>query len=524
VSGRAAGRPAIGAVTAAVIATCAAAVLAGVAGGLLKVFEPAGDAWISFLRGERDLWGFAPGAAWRWALGALGLTAALTGGMVLVQRVFLNANGTGIPQTMAAVAIEPGPARGRVLSGWLALGKSLLLVVGICVGLTIGREGPTVHLAACLFWLLWTRVPMPRNWARSGLLTAAGAAGIAAAFNTPVAGLVFAVEEMSRRFNKADAPLLFRSALLSTAAVVAVGWFVPNLGGEPGVLIRSADDAMFYGPIAPPLPLGDANFLGQVAAILLLAIPVGLLGGLFAVAVARSAGLVGRTLATHRGSVWAIGIGLGALLSAVMLLSGGLSMGSGHDQTLRMLHGEFDPPPWFALPKALGSLICLASGVPGGLFDPSLTVGAGLGCALHGWIESTIGAIDRRLLVLAMMAAYFGGVTRSPITAAVICAEMTGGWSLLLVLGPAALLASAASGLVCPVPLYLWLSQSFFRLLIAEPGARIDRGEAADLDLPPIPEVEAALEGASTEAPWMSVAEQRRIEHADARRDRTVPQ
>jgi H+/Cl- antiporter ClcA len=505
-------RPSIGGVAAAVLATCGVALLAGVAGGLLKVVEPAGDAWIAFLRGERDLWGFAPAAAWRWMLGGFGLVAAVTGGMVLVQRVFVNANGTGIPQTMAAVAMEPGPARGRVLSGWLAAGKSLLLALGICVGLTIGREGPTVHLAACLFWLLWTRVPMPRNWARTGLLSAAGAAGIAAAFNTPVAGLVFAVEEMSRRFNKGDAPLLFRSALLSTAAVFAVGWFVPNLGGEPGSLIRSADDALFYGPIAPPLPIADANFPAQLGAVLALAIPVGLLGGLFAVAVARCAGLVGHTLAARRGSVWAIGIGLGVLLSATMLLSGGLSMGSGHGQTLRMLHGEFDPPAWFALPKAIGSLLCLASGVPGGLFDPSLTVGAGLGSALHGWVESAIGPIDRRLLILAMMAAYFGGVTRSPITAAVICAEMTGGWPLLLVLGPAALLASAASGLVCPVPLYLMLSQSFFRLLIAEPGAKIDRGKAADLDLPPIPEVEAALGGESSEADWMSVAEQRRIE------------
>ncbi|MGA1399397.1 MAG: chloride channel protein [Phycisphaerales bacterium] len=502
-------RPSLGLVTLAVTATCAAALLAGVAGGFLKMVEPWGDAWIGFLRGEHDLAGFAPAPWVRWTLGALGVTGAITAGMVLVQRVFVNANGTGIPQAMAAVAIQPGPARGRVLSGWLAFGKSLLLIVGILAGLTIGREGPTVHLAACLFWLLWTRVPMPRNWARTGLLTAAGAAGIAAAFNTPIAGLIFAIEEMSRRFNKADAPLLFRSALLSTAAVFAVGWFVPNLGGEPGVLIRSYDDAMFYGPIAPPLPLADSNFFGQAAALLVLAIPAGILGGLFAVAVARSASFVGQTKARRRQSVWIFGIGLGLILSIVMLASGGLSMGSGHGQTLRMLHGEFDPPSWFSLPKALGSWACLASGVPGGLFDPSLTVGAGLGHVLHAPLESVIGAIDARLLILVMMAAYFGGVTQSPITAAVICAEMTGGWSLLLILGPAALAASAASRVVCPIPLYLWLSQSFLRLLMNEPNAAIDRGEAADLDLPPIPEVEAALDGASTEPAWMTVDEQR---------------
>ena len=147
--------------------------------------------------------------------------------------------------------------------------------------------------------------------------------------------------------------------------------------------------------------------------------------------------------------------------------------------------------------------------MPGGLFDPSLTVGAGIGHALHAPVESLIGAIDPRLLILVMMAAYFGGVTQSPITAAVICAEMTGGWSLLLILGPAALAASAASRVVCPIPLYLWLSQSFLRLLMNEPNAAIDRGEAADLDLPPIPEVEEALDGESTEPAWMPVAEQR---------------
>jgi H+/Cl- antiporter ClcA len=502
-------RPSLGVVSLAVTATLAAAVLAGVAGGLLKVVEPAGDAWIAFLRGDRDLFGWAPASWLRWSFGSLGIVGAITGGMVLVQRVFVNANGTGIPQAMAAIAIQPGPARGRVLSGSLAFGKSLLLVVGILVGLTIGREGPTVHLAACLFWLLWTRVPMPRNWARTGLLTAAGAAGIAAAFNTPIAGLVFAIEEMSRRFNKNDAPLLFRSALLSTAAVFAVGWFVPNLGGEPGELIRSYGDAMFYGPVAPPLPTADANFVGQVAAAMILAIPAGLLGGLFAVLVARSAAFVGSTLARRRDSVWIFGLGFGIVLSVVMLASGGLSMGSGHGQTLRMLQGEFDPPTWFALPKALGSWACLASGVPGGLFDPSLTVGAGLGHALHAPVESVVGSIDVRLLMLVMMAAYFGGVTQSPITAAVICAEMTGGWSLLLVLGPAALLASAASRIVCPIPLYLWLSHSFLRLLMREPDAAIDRGEIADLDLPSIPEVEAVLDGEPVEPRWMPVAEQR---------------
>jgi hypothetical protein len=114
--------------------------------------------------------------------------------------------------------------------------------------------------------------------------------------------------------------------------------------------------------------------------------------------------------------------------------------------------------------------------------------------------------------MLVMMAAYFGGVTQSPITAAVICAEMTGGWSLLLLLAPAALLASAASRLVCPVPLYLWLSQSFLKLLMADPSGQIDRGEIADLDLPNIPEVEAALEGAPTEPTWISTAEQRGAE------------
>ena len=87
--------------------------------------------------------------------------------------------------------------------------------------------------------------------------------------------------------------------------------------------------------------------------------------------------------------------------------------------------------------------------------------------------------------------------------------EMTGGWSLLLVLGPAALLASAASRIVCPIPLYLWLSHSFLRLLMREPDAAIDRGEIADLDLPSIPEVEAVLDGEPVEPRWMPVSEQR---------------
>ena len=118
--------------------------------------------------------------------------AMLFFGMIVIcqlrDRYFQGTDGTGIPQAIASLKIEDGPARDHVLSWRILVGKGLLLAIGLFAGMTIGREGPSVHAGAC-FMYLSNRWGKFQTWlVQRGLILAGGAAGIAAAFNTPIAG------------------------------------------------------------------------------------------------------------------------------------------------------------------------------------------------------------------------------------------------------------------------------------------------------------------------------------------------
>jgi H+/Cl- antiporter ClcA len=210
--------------------------------------------------------------------------------------------------------------------------------------------------------------------------------------------------------------------------------------------------------------LGPYLFYGQVDASLRtprewLWVPAigaggGLLGGLFARAVLA---VLPRVTRLGRRRPYAVAGSLGLMLAVLGLLSDGATYGAGDAQTHAvLLRGE--ALPWtYPLAKAAASFVCLISAIPGGLFTPSLSVGAALGSLL----VPLAGGVPREAIVLLAMAAYFGGVVQSPITAALIVVEMTGGRSLVLPLLATTLIAFQASRLVCPTPIYEALAQVF---------------------------------------------------------------
>src|SRR5689334_25322093 len=114
----------------------------------------------------------------------------------LTNRYFQNSQGSGIPQAIAARALTEQGARGRLVSVRIAIGKVLLTLLGLLCGASVGREGPTVQIGASIMFAIGKISPRRQ----SGLILAGAAAGVAAAFTTPLAGIVFAIEEMSRAF------------------------------------------------------------------------------------------------------------------------------------------------------------------------------------------------------------------------------------------------------------------------------------------------------------------------------------
>jgi len=364
------------------------------------------------------------------------MAVVVAGGMTLICRLrdlyFPGTEGTGIPQAMAALQLEPHERRAAI-SVRIALGKMLLLTIALFIGATVGREGPSVHVAACCMFLAAGYATFPRHLTERGLILAGGAAGIAAAFNAPIAGTVFAFEEIGRAFDKRNLGTIVRTVLI--ACIVGV-IFLGNY--------------LYYGRVRLEMPRDISAWTAVVA----IGLSGGLLGGLFAAAVAWT---TPRMVQLTDARPLAGPLGLGIALAVIGLASNGLSYGGGFTASQEILMNGTEYPASFSFWRAAASFVALISAIPGGLFDPSLTVGAGLGQLTQDWFP----ALDAKAVVLLAMVAYFAAVVQSPITAFVIMLEMTGAYGMALPLGAASILAYEVSRRVCPTSLYESLSLGF---------------------------------------------------------------
>ena len=384
-----------------------------------------------------------------WALlltpGIFALLAWLTAGVLRPTR------GSGIPQVIAALDKPDESFRRTNLSPAVSAGKLLLTSLSLLGGASVGREGPTVHVGASLMYLFgrWFGFKDPREL--SHFLLAGGAAGIAAAFNTPLAGIVFAIEELSGRFEHRF------SGTLLTAVIV---------GGV--VSLGLLGNYTYFGHVSARLPLGQGWL-----AILLCGVVAGLLGGLFARAVLASAAGRPRWLGQLRQRhpvLLAAGCGLAVVLLALVFGEG--AFGTGYEQARSLVQGQGQGLVGheFGVMKLLANLASYVAGIPGGLFSPALAVGAGLG---HN-LAVLMPGVDPRAFVLLGMCAYLTGVTQAPLTSAVISLELTDSGDLLLPILATVLIARGVSGLVCRVPIYRGLAE-----LLMAPRA-VDHSAAAE--------------------------------------------
>jgi len=360
----------------------------------------------------------------------------------VTQRYFAGSQGSGIPQTIAA--LDSAQARGRVLSLRIAFGKIVLTLVGLGCGASIGREGPTVQVGAAIMHSLGRLVRFSRLQTEKGLILAGGAAGVAAAFNTPLAGIVFAIEEMGRSFEHRTSGIILTGVILAGITSLAV------LGDYP-----------YFGYTSAYLQFNQA----WIAAVLCGGAG-GLLGGLFArLLIAMSRGLPGRIGETARARPVAFAAACGLVLALIGLTSGSTTYGTGYAEARHILEGSRTLPQEYGILKFLATLVSYASGIPGGIFAPSLAVGAGFGLNLSQIMPYAPGGA----VVLLSMVGYFAGVVQAPITAFVIVIEMTDNHNMVLPLMATSLIATAVSRLICPRPLYRTLAERF---LSAEPAAQ----------------------------------------------------
>ena len=377
---------------------------------------------------------------------------ALAGVAAVTQRYFKGAEGSGIPQTIAAIHMPEGSRRDAVLSLRVALGKMLLTCVGLAGGASVGREGPTVQIGAALLYNLRWLIRFPRHLMERGLIIAGGGAGVAAAFNTPLAGIVFAIEEMARSFEERS------SGTLLTAVIIA---------GLAAIYVQG--DYTYFGATGATLD-GMSGWLG----ILLCGLAGGVLGGGFSrlLLAFNTHGLPGRAGVFMRAHPVRYAAVCGLLLAVVGLASGNAVYGSGYDEAKHLLEGSAEVSAAYGLWKMLATFVSFVSGIPGGLFAPSLSAGAGIGQA----VANLVAQADPAALIVIGMAAYFAGVVQAPITAFVIVMEMTDNHDMVVPLMLATLLATAVSRMICPKPLYKALATSY--LARAQPSGQ-DAAETA---------------------------------------------
>ncbi|MBP1296323.1 chloride channel protein [Bradyrhizobium elkanii] len=350
----------------------------------------------------------------------------------LTNRFFQNAQGSGIPQAIAARHLTDQTARESLVSLRVAAGKILLTLFGLLCGASVGREGPTVQIGASIMFALGRFSPRRQP----GLILAGAAAGVAAAFNTPLAGIVFGIEEMSRAFET-------RTSSLIIGAVIAAGLTSLALMGN----------YTYFGTSATALRNGT-----DWLAVPLCGVAGGLAGGLFSrilIAMARGfANPVGRAIKNYPVGFAAI-CGFAAAICGIA--SDGAIYGTGYQQVKSALEAGAQLPASFSVWKFLATTFASISGMPGGIFAPSLAVGAGLGSNIAPLFH---GAPLPAIMLLGMVS-YFAGVVQAPITAFVIVTEMTDNHAMVVPLMAAALIAHASSRLICKEGVYHALAKGF---------------------------------------------------------------
>ncbi|HEX3835551.1 MAG TPA: chloride channel protein [Steroidobacteraceae bacterium] len=368
---------------------------------------------------------------WPWLMAPLGFFAIAWA----TRRFFRGAEGSGIPQTIFALRTDSGEAGVALLKVHVVLGRIFLAAGGLLCGGSIGREGPTVHVGALIAHSVARWMPHGSILAqRRVLILAGGAAGIAAAFNTPLAGVVFAIEELSKSFEeRASGTALTTVILAGVVAIALVGDY--TYFGQPIVTT----------PIPAFAPITWC-----------IAITSGIAGGVFSritlASVSRLPGCLGRL----RRRFPALFAGLcGLALAATGSLSGGLTYGSGYRQARSVLEAHVHLPWFYAPARALATLLSYLSGIPAGILAPSLSVGAGVGQS----IADFFGYSPVPFAILGMCG-YLAGVTQAPLTALVIVMEMTSQHAMVLPLMITAAVATAVSRLLSP-PLYQTLARRY---------------------------------------------------------------
>ena len=353
----------------------------------------------------------------------------------VVNRFFPEASGSGMPQALAIEHVNNADKLKKMFYPRLIISKFIAIVMGTLFGATIGREGPTVQIGATILSYTQQRISLKQ---RKILLKIGASAGLAAAFNTPLGGMVFAMEELFR-----DTKLKLNLAQISAIAIAGLTSVI--IIGNNSYFGRVSREVLYYDPLK----------------VIPLAIIIGICSGLLAFLFSRC---VHYTTISHTSkyNLWRMRNPLinaficGGLIAAVGLFSHGLSFGNGYHESSKALAGSEHLPDLYVVYKMLGSLLSTSSGVPGGYFATSLSIGEGVGSLIQGIINV---APAEQYYILGMVA-FLAAMTQAPITSITMVLQTTSSQVFLLPIMVAALVSTYIASL-CDKGIYHYQIKKF---------------------------------------------------------------
>ena len=354
----------------------------------------------------------------------------------LAKRFSPYSRGSGIPQVSAAIELANPKHKykvGSLLSIRIIVVKIISSIIMVFGGGVIGREGPTIQISASIFKKINDYLP---SWypsiSKRNMIVTGAAAGLAAAFNTPLGGIVFAIEELTKTHFS-----FFKSALLT------------------GVIIAGLTALTLFGPY---LYLGYPDLEDTSAWLILFILPLALISGIAGSGMGKIILFLFKLkhkLKNNFQNIVYVAL-CGLLIAGMAICIDVKAFGSGKEIMVNTLFSEQKHLEWYTpLLRIFGSIISFSTGASGGIFAPSLSAGASLGAVFAGLFH--LSNTETNLLILCGMTGFLTGITRSPFTSSIIVLEMTNSHNVIFHIMFAALFANLVSTLVTKHSFYDYL-------------------------------------------------------------------
>ncbi len=341
--------------------------------------------------------------------------------------------GSGVPQLVAANDSRNKKIRLQLLSIPIAFIKILLVSMAAFGGASISFGGPSAHIGGSIFYHFAHLIKIKRKFLIHSFIAIGGSAGLIIAFNAPIAGFLFAYEEIGRK--------LKRQMLALIAIISIIVYLISSFYSQQQTYLANLSHLSI-----------DLSLVYQLIPLVILC---AVFGGLFA---KSSIFLINQFATRELKKVLIFVLGLSLIVAFLNILTNGQTAGSGYNQTQQLLSGQA-VTPYFALAKFLASLASFITTIAGGIFMTSISIGAAIGTEIISFIE-----VEPQIAMIIASVAYLSAVIRAPLTSAFLVLEMTNSFNLLFVAIIASYVSSFISKAICKQALYESLASSYLNI------------------------------------------------------------